>query len=400
MNHHIKELFSEKGVNRSVGKITFRAKAKNYCKNESIGNGGNLSFSHVTYCMAPNAGDTVLSQCVRKTIESSIPVSKWNIIPVKNHVSADTITQINSNGPLIIGGGGLFLPDTNNNSISGWQWDISNELLSEISVPIYVYSVGYNYFNGQENDAMFLNSLQALVEKSTFFGLRNSGSVKSIKNLLPQEYEEKITFQPCTTTIIRKIYKDSLPTKEETGSIAVNMAFDRGNLRFGTNREIILSQVASAIKHIESKGYKIYYVCHCWNDDNFLPYLQAENVKYTLVDLSRKFPDDVYTFYNKMDLVLGMRGHAQMIPFGLNCEIISLGTHNKMKWFLEDIDSTDWYIDLTHKYEQLSNIIIDKFEEIHETNRSKTQERLIVSQNKLFEITNNNLTIIKNSLVP
>ena len=182
--------------------------------------------------------------------------------------------------------------------------------------------------------------------------------------------------------------------------LAVNMAFDRGNLRFGTNREIILSQVASAIKHIESKGYKIYYVCHCWNDDNFLPYLQAENVKYTLVDLSRKFPDDVYTFYNKMDLVLGMRGHAQMIPFGLNCEIISLGTHNKMKWFLEDIDSTDWYIDLTHKYEQLSNIIIDKFEEIHETNRSKTQERLIVSQNKLFEITNNNLTIIKNSLVP
>lgn len=35
-----------------------------------------------------------------------------------------------------------------------------------------------------------------------------------------------------------------------------------------------------------------------------------------------------------------------MIPFGLNCGIISLGTHDKMRWFLDDLGAADWDIDL------------------------------------------------------
>lgn len=392
---HINGLFDEEGLSRSAEKIKFYIQRGKYINEESSGNHGTVPFAHVTYCVASNAGDTVLSQCVRRAISLDMKASGWKIIPVLNTVSNDTIDEINKCGMLVIGGGGLFLPDTNKNSISGWQWAISEEQLKRINVPICVFSVGYNYFRGQEANELFMSSLRELVKKSSFVGLRNMGSINAISNLLPPELSSKICYQPCTTTLIRKIFGNELPVRKESGSIAVNMAFDRENLRFGENKDKILNQVAHAVEKIARKGYHIFYVCHCWDDDKFLPYLKSNNVKYELVDLSQKFPADVYNFYNNMDLVLGMRGHAQMIPFGLNCEIISLGTHDKMKWFLNDIDAADWYIDLSIDINEIADRIYDRFCQLHERNRMETINRLYDAQKKLWKITKDNLARIE-----
>lgn len=391
---HLKGLSAENGFQRSLEKVRFRINQTEYIKDESAGNGGNRSFAHVTYCIAPNAGDTVLSQCVRRTFNTELKTSGWEIIPVTKEVSPETIRTINSCGMLVIGGGGLFLPDTNQNTISGWQWAISKELLEQIDVPICVYSVGYNYFRGQEANALFVDSLCALAEKSSFFGLRNMGSVNAVRELLPEEFAEKVVYQPCTTTLIRKLYAGRIPAKTDTGSVAVNMAFDRSALRFGGNQESVLNQVAEAVQMIENKGYRIFYVCHCWDDDIFLPYLKEKKVRYELVDLSRQYPETVFDFYNRMDTVLGMRSHAQMIPFGLNCEIISLGTHDKMKWFLDDIDADDWYIDLTEDIDHISERIVNVFHQIHEKEREITKKRLKEAQESLWAITKRNLEII------
>lgn len=389
---HFKDMFNEDGLLRSCNKIRYYSHRNKYIEQESGKNSGGPPLAHVTYCVASNAGDTVLSQCVRRTISKKVKTTEWEIIPVLNDVTDKTIERINRCGLLVIGGGGLFLPDTNSNTVSGWQWAISSKQLKRISIPICVYSVGYNYFRGQETNKLFLQSIYDLVEKSSFIGLRNRGSIDAVCNLLPLELTTKIKYQPCTTTIIRKIYGNLSPKKNDTGSIAINMAFDRENLRFGNKKEVILNQVADAIKRIEQNGYRIYYVCHCWDDDKFLPYLKAKGVKYELVDLSYSFPEKVYNFYNEVDLVIGMRGHAQMIPFGLNCEIISLGTHDKMKWFLEDINALDWYVDISSDVNNISDNIYYKFSLIHEKKREETLSRLYNAQEKLWNITMSNLT--------
>src|SRR5690606_10441117 len=54
---------------------------------------------------------------------------------------------------------------------------------------------------------------------------------------------------------------------------------------------------------------------------------------------------DILSFYEGVDLVAGMRGHAQMIPFGVGTPIISLVAHDKMGWFLDDIGHPEWGID-------------------------------------------------------
>ena len=111
--------------------------------------------THITYWRAQNAGDTMLSYCVRQFL----PFQNWEIRTVAESINDDVIKQINETDMLVIGGGGLFLPDTNANTISGWQWAISEEQLDRIQVPIIVFAVGYNYFKGQENSELFIRSI-------------------------------------------------------------------------------------------------------------------------------------------------------------------------------------------------------------------------------------------------
>jgi len=42
-----------------------------------------------------------------------------------------------------------------------------------------------------------------------------------------------------------------------------------------------------------------------------------------------------------MNVVLAMRGHAQLISFGQSIPIVSLIYHNKLRWFLEDVNMPD-----------------------------------------------------------
>jgi polysaccharide pyruvyl transferase WcaK-like protein len=38
-----------------------------------------------------------------------------------------------------------------------------------------------------------------------------------------------------------------------------------------------------------------------------------------------------------MDLVVGMRGHSNIVPFGLGTPVVGLGSHNKNRFFLAQI---------------------------------------------------------------
>lgn len=313
---------------------------KIYCHIQERGMNRHPRAVHITYCRINNAGDTVLSYCVRKFL----PISSWKIQTVSDEITNDTIEQINTTDMLIIGGGGLFLPDTNANSISGWQWAISEEQLNQISVPVIVFSVGYNYFKGQENSELFIKSVNALVRKACFVGLRNRGSVQAIQQILEPELRDKVVYQPCTTTLIRKMipFKKHINTKK----VGVNIAFDREERRYGDKKEEIMTQIARAIHEISEQGYKICYIAHCDSDLKFLKYLTKEDVNFTVNNLTSALPGKVISCYRDMEIVIGMRGHAQMIPFGVGCRIISLGTHDKTRWFLEDIKLEEWHIDM------------------------------------------------------
>ncbi len=378
----------------------YKIRRNYYRKKECKGNVNKKSLlvrrvSHVTYYAGGNAGDMVLSHCIRKIFESSIKDLCWNIVNVRDEVTWDIINEINMTKGVIVGGGGLFLPDSNKNDISGWQWAISEEKLNSIKVPLVVYSVGYNYFRGQECNSLFIKNLITLCRKAQLIALRNHGSMEAVKKLIPSYLHDKIIFQPCITTVLRKVCGKELETKRISKVIAFNIAFDRSNMRFGANKELILEEIARSAKMIQNKGYNIVLVYHVGSDSQMRYYMDKIGVRYTIKDLTTSFPDKIIKFYNNVDLVIGMRGHSQMIPFGLNCEILSLVTHDKMQWFLDDINASEWKIDLVNSNEKIGDEIYKKFIQIHEIDSQKTRKKLIDSQEKLWNITLNNIEKIK-----
>lgn len=399
---NIKQLFLQYLLsknNRSYKELLFFSlfSIKNifYLKNEK-GLSSNKA-SHVSYYSGwENAGDTVLSKCVRKAFNLKNK-NGWNLIKLTDHVDEGVIQKINKSPYLIIGGGGVLLPDSNPNSISGWQWDIDATFWAKINVPVIVYAIGYNYFKGQKNSELFIRNLEKLVKRANFFSLRNHGSIRKVKELLPDYLHDKIHYQPCPTTIIRNL-NPSLAEKKNSKKVGINIAFDRYERRFGKDIYLILDQIALAMKTLDGQGFEIINVCHLENDRKFEISLEKRNVRYHTANLQYMLPDKVYDFYNNIELMIGMRGHAQMIPFGVNTKIISLGTHQKLAYFLEDIDALDWYIDVRENPEHLSDVIISKFNIIMDSEKKEIEQRIAQQQASLFQITKRNLSMIEDIL--
>jgi hypothetical protein len=380
--------------NRSLRELAFFAKfaAKNrfyLIKEHRL---SKRKASHVSYFSGwENAGDTVLSKCTRDAFNRHFN-NGWNLIKVTEPVDEQLIAQINCSKYLLIGGGGLLLPDSNPNALSGWQWAIKPEFWSHIRVPVIVFAIGYNFFKGQNNSDLFTENLVKLVEISDFFSLRNHGSIKKVNQLLPEHLQEKVVMQPCPTTIIRNLHP-YLPKKKASKIVGINIAYDRYERRFGKDIYLILDQLALAMRSIQEFGYEVINVCHLEDDNKFAISLTKRGVRFHTVNLQYMLPSQVFKFYNEIEVMIGARGHAQMIPFGLNTKIISIGTHDKIRYFLDDIDSMDWYVDAHERPQNLSERLLKVFTQIMNSSDA-IQSRLLEQQERLYKINQLNLSQI------
>jgi len=339
-----------------------------------------------------NAGDILLPIAIRDSIAFGLNYEyNWQGIHAYKIVDSNIINIVNKSNGIIIGGGGLFLRDTNPNDNSGWQWNCSIEQLKKIEVPIVLFAVGYNRFRDQPDfKPVFTEHLNTLIEKSLFFGLRNTGSIENIKRYIDVKYHNKIRFQPCCTTIVKKLYPNFTDYFNKENFIAINCAFDRSKLRFGENIGNKLSSIAKVAKQL-SNDYKIKFYSHMPSDDHFLPFLDAYDVKYEVVRLNTD-PQTIIKEYSKPSLVIGMRGHAQMIPFGCCTPILSIVSHEKMNWFLQDIGHIEWGCEINDN--NFEGQLLKKALSILE-DKKKIMLQIDDIQNNFFDITMTNVSEIR-----
>lgn len=372
-----KNYFSSKMITQSMPEIKMNTKVNSLKK-----------LFHVSAFNYGNAGDVLLPVVLQDTWNALDDSFNWinqTIYPV---VDNNLIEKINKSKGLIIGGGGLFLKDTNANNTSGWQWPCSIEMLEKIKVPVVFYAVGYNRFRGQEEfEPCFTKSIKAFAEKSVYIGLRNTGSINAIKNYLPPTLHYKLRFQPCMTTFLSELYKDDINFDLKENFIAFNAAFDRSHLRFGENIGKILSDTALVLKEL-SAIMPIKFYSHMQSDESIIPFLQSYGVTYQLVRLNNVHPKQIIQAYTKPKLVIGMRGHAQMIPFGCKTPILSIVSHNKMQWFLDDIGKPEWGVDVLNENfkVELKNKALLALKET-----DKNIDFITKKQKELFEISKQNV---------
>jgi len=354
-------------------------------------------FGHVAFYVPPggNAGDLFLPDAVRRSIALEYPDHQFVPIHVHQAFGERQVGIANKGDAVVVGGGGLFLSDTSPNAVSGWQWNISLDRLSEIQRKLVFFAVGYNRFRGQrEFSRVFTEHLKRCVDKSAFFGLRNHGSIAAIKSYLPEDLKERVQFQPCPTTISKYLYPEAFETPVERRIVGLNIAFDRSDSRFGDRYGAYVREIAAATRRLR-KDYEVIYVAHTVGDERFLFDLaRLEGIHLRSARLFEMTLSEIIAFYRTCCLVIGMRGHAGMIPFGCGTPIISLVTHPKLRYFLEDVKLPDWAIDTDENFgealfEQSITILSDL-----SASMLKVQNRM----DELRDITEANVRTIRSSL--
>lgn len=309
-------------------------------------------LAHVAYYMPQqgNAGDKLLPESVRLTFGADTGPRRWHSIHAHRLFDEAALERVNARRGLVIGGGGLFIPDTAPNGNSAWQWNVPDALLDRIDVPVMVYAVGFNAFDGQSyRRERFDASLRRLVERAAFFGLRNHGSIEKVRALLPAELHEKVRFQPCPTTVTRQLVEGWTDPAHRENTVLVNAAYDRAGLRFGHDYGHFLAELAKAIRALGGHA-EVKCVAHSLDDERIAFDLRREHgISLPVIPMYDSGNDEIRDIYARTKLVIGMRGHAGMIPFGCGTPIISLISHPKMAYFLSDIERPEWGVSVHDK---------------------------------------------------
>ena len=338
-----------------------------------------------------NVGDNILVFALQKSIAKVLGDVNFINLYLKKLAGEPDIHLFNLSKGIVIGGGGLFLKDSFPDSVSGWQFPLSTEQISMIESPMFMLAVGYNRFRGQDDfDPVFRENINALVNKCRFVGLRNTGSVTALRAYLDDDLKDKITVHPCATTIISKLY--DLPNIKSEPFIAINCAFDRSEMRFGHKKDEILKALARVISKL-SERYKIKYYAHMKKDLETLIYLDEIGIKYHVEELYRPYmiESKILQIYTSPQLVIGMRGHSLMIPFGCKTPILSLTSHEKQAWFLEDAGHPEWGVDVLES--DFEDRLLDTANYIL-GHRDEVKKEISKAQDRFYDITVKNLKLI------
>ncbi|MFF4573486.1 glycosyltransferase [Streptomyces sp. NPDC001410] len=355
-------------------------------------------LAHVAFYMdrQGNAGDKLLPESVRLAFGPDFTSRRWHSVHAHRLFDKAALERVNARRGLVIGGGGLFIPDTMPNGNSAWQWNVPDEHLRAIDVPIVVFAVGFNAFDGQSYRAQRFNeSLRLLVEKASFFGLRNHGSIAKVRSLLPPELHDKVVFQPCPTTVMRQLVPGWSDPLHREDTVLLNAAYDRAGLRFGHDYGHFLAEIAKAVRGIGAHT-EVRCVAHSLDDERIAFDLRREHgISLPVIPMYDFSNDEIRETYAKTRLVIGMRGHAGMIPFGVGTPIISLISHPKMAYFLSDIERPEWGVSVHER--NLGAVLTERALDILD-HHSRTVADVHDRQELLWKATQENATRIRTIL--
>lgn len=371
-----------------------------------------------------NIGDSVLPRATRMAFEFFLGRPKWVLKNVRQTTTTADIDRANAASGVLVGGGGLMYPNNQHSrqTLSGWQWPVHSDHLMAISVPIYLFGVGWNRFRGtfDEFDGFpekrfkdaFERSMLALVERknnATIVGLREYYSLRSIADLTPF-LVKNMAYQPCATTLLALLnpclashpfHHHDQERKHKNKILSVNVANDQATSRYGRDVKAVLAELAKWLDQAAKDGWVLHLTLQDPADTLLINHLKVTlgHVPYFV----KRFPHvtnerdwvEVIEYYRSVDVAASTRGHGVMIPFGLHTATISLIAHEKVRSFVEDIGHPEWGVELQPDYRtssqvSLSQELINLLRYLDE-NRLKVYEEMLEAQTMLATTTAANM---------
>ncbi len=198
------------------------------------------------------------------------------------------------------------------------------------------------------------------------------------------------------TTVLNRFHRYFLKPRPtlKPKRLALNLAFDRADKRYGAGFEEIGKNIVEAMRWAVQEKWEVVLALHAWDDDPIVPLFRNSGVPVTIKRLNLCSADEIVRFYAEMPLTIGMRGHSQMIPFGCGNAILSLISHDKLGFFLKDIGRPEWGVEISSP--SIKDDIIDRIRGFNLARDAVAADidALIGSQ---WDITCRNLAVISKS---
>lgn len=299
-----------------------------------------------------NYGDMAVKHGI---ISSLISISKYplNFISIdlkqSYELNTENIDYINQHGDaFIVGGGGLIMKGDGFDTISGWQFNISLDNLAKLKIPLIIYGIGLNVFPYDENplEEKAKEHLNHTALKSNLFSVRNQGTKTFLRDI---GIEKKIKVIPDPAMFINP-YDVKLPFDKDEYLIGICWAGDRYSQRF-KDVDIIdeIKKIAEACKCLlEVKGGgKVVWIPHVSRYDLYAALEFKQILGDNFFDISEYYPQmypEKYFYvqqlagiYKRMNMVISLRGHGNIISFGQRTRCIAYGDHKKVQFFSEEV---------------------------------------------------------------
>jgi len=296
-----------------------------------------------------NSGDFFLGPATKHRFEKTIKQQiSWTNFDVRKAVNEADIQYFNTFDYIVIGGGGLFLPDTNPNNASCWQWACPTPLMEKITTEIHVVGIGWNHFYNQtiamphrdkpmeysERLVIFKNNIEMLLRKCTLFSMRHNGDVECLREHATPDLHDKVKFEFCPVIdYVEEKYSDNFTLGEYH---TFEIKDDRPNRRYYKKpRHVFYEELLLFANKLISEGEKIAVMSHD-GSSTFISFLRGKGVPFILLNNTVANEEKIIENYSKVKKLYCTAGHSQMMAYALQIPFYSLVTHDKLKYFLED----------------------------------------------------------------
>lgn len=270
----------------------------------------------------------------------------------------DFVDYANSFDLVIIGGGNYFELWVDH-SATGTSIDLSPERLAKLKVPTLFFALGVDTGQGYsaKSAERFNAFMMTVLERSDLFVcVRNDGSSRALREVLGEQTAAHIPTMPDGG-----FFADPAGCRisdVDRNRIGINIAGDMLERRFdrGLDTEGFLRELADACCALmdAKPGLRIDLMPHIWRDSALIsqllpmipdPYLRRR------IAVGRLEPNetglvDFLQAYRGVDLVLGMRFHANVCPIGMGVLSRGLLNYPQVEYLYEEIGMSDRLIDV------------------------------------------------------
>lgn len=269
-----------------------------------------------------NIGDNIALHNVRSSFEKKLGKINWlscNFDLFQEEEQALVFFKQFDFDFIVVGGGGLLEPDS---GFSGCKLPFTDEIFNQIDCPVFFISIGINLFDGHTKiSSRFKDQLSCLIERSSYFSLRDDGSAQRVQDLVNLGIESL----PDSGFIISDIIEDKDKDLSCVFQPATNASTEININRYPNNSGTFLTHWV-----LENKLKVLPHSPKDLVSPDF-DYVIARDNEYVTKFCHYDNVIDSISIYNRLKSAIVMRGHGQILATAIGVPCISLSSQPKVR---------------------------------------------------------------------